>query len=739
MAGNRQVYEQAMHQGTNYAWDRQWAKAVQEYRRAVAEFPREVPAHTALGQALVHAGQAQEALEVYQRAARLAPNDPDALARVAEVQEQLGDQAGAVQTWLHAADLHLRRQAVESAIQVWQHLVQVAPATLAAHERLAKAYASMDQTRKAARQYLNLAVARQEVGESEQAAEACQKALELDPRNAQVLTALDALQQGRSLIEALQTESDDAFMAASEIPSDEAGAVYNPAQMTRERALTELAGALLEDSDPTGMERTALLLQGIDCQSRGDVEAAIGNYEQALRGRRHHVATHFNLGMLYQQALRFDEAVTQFERAVDDPDYALGAHFALGECLRALGRHDEALVHFVQVLKLADLSTVGPENADELRQVYAALAYRYADSENRDDAVVFINSVGAFLSGEHWEDKLFNTRQQLNRLSDGGFISLAEVLVVSDFERILASMVKSLDYSERGMLRSAAEECMWAVEHAPDYLPLHLQLGKFFMQANRVETAIGKYLFVADTFAARDEVDQAMGLYEQVLGMAPMDLNVRHKLITLLQEHNKVDEALEHRLALADAYYELAQIESSREQYAQALDLASRLADGQSWTARILHRLGDIDLQRLDWRGAIDVYLKLKAAVPGDQKARQRLVELYLNLQRQAEAVKELDELIGFYRHRGDITKALEVIEGLVETRPEELELHKRAAQLYVEAGDKQSAISHLDAMGELQLQAGQVQEATATIKAIIALGPESAEAYRQLLEQISQ
>jgi hypothetical protein len=35
-------------------------------------------------------------------------------------------------------------------------------------------------------------------------------------------------------------------------------------------------------------------------------------------------------------------------------------------------------------------------------------------------------------------------------------------------------------------------------------------------------------------------------------------------------------------------------------------------------------------------------------------------------------------------------------------------------------------------------LQLGHVQEAVATIKAIIALGPENVDAYRQLLEQIT-
>ncbi len=738
MAGNRQIFEQAMRQGTNYAWDRQWEKAVAEYQRAIAEFPQEAPAYTALGRALVHAGRAQEALEVYQRAARLTPEDPLALARVAELQEKLGDRAGAVQTWLHTADLHLRRRAVDAAVQVWQHLVRVAPDTLAAHERLAKAYVNLGQPRKAVRQYLRLAAIYQQQGQGEGATAACKSALELDPRNAEVLTALDALQHGGALIELVKDEPAEAFLTPLEARSDRVGAAASPVEMTRQKALKELASALLEDTGKGGLELTALLSQAIDFQTRGDMDAAIVSYERALAAGGQYVAARFNLGLLYQEMLRFEEAVEQFQRVLDDPSYALGAHFALGECLRALGRLDEALAHFIEVLEQVDLSSVGSESAAELRRAYDALAHHFAVSEDRDAMVTFINALAGFFGGERWEERATETRRQLDRLSDNGVISMAEILALPDFERVLASMGRSQTCFEQGMLRSASEECLWAIEHAPDYLPLHLRLAKYLLQTNQVEEAIEKYLFVADVFAVREEMDQAMALYERVLSLAPMNLGVRHKLVQLLQDHNMLEQALEHRLALADAYYELAQIESSREQYTQALSLAPRLTDRKKWTAHILHRLGDIDLQRLDWRSAVEVYSQLKAAVPEDEKARQQLVGLYFNLQQQARAVAELDELIGLCRRQGNLAKALEIVERLAETRPEELELHKRAAQLCVETGNKKDAIAYLDTMGELQLQAGRAQEAVATIKAIIALGPENVDAYRQLLEQIA-
>jgi tetratricopeptide (TPR) repeat protein len=662
VAGNRQVFEQAMRQGTNYAWDRQWDKAITEYERAVAEFPDAAPAYTALGQALVYAGQHKDALRVYQRAARLTPEDPLALARVAELQEQTGDLTGAVKTWLHTADLHLRRRSVDIAVQVWQHLVEVAPQTAAAHERLAKAYAGMEQTRKAVRQYLHLAAIHQTAGQDEKAQAACQKALKLDPRDQEVLTALEALQEGHSLAELIEIKRTATAYSSLEAGSDEQKRAINPVEMARQHALAKLADALLDDTNVEDLALIGALMRAVDCQTRGDIEAAIQNYETAIEQGVGHAAAYFNLGLLYQEQLEFKDAIQQFERAVADEDFALGADFALGECWRALGGVDQAAVHFMMVLQRLDLSTASPEHAVALQRTYQGLIRRIQSRDSDGTVGNFVNALVDFLSGENWEERVIQTRHRLDRLGGDRVISLAEIVTLPDSEQVLSSMIKSKEYLEEGMLRSASEECLWAIEHVPNYLPLHLHLAQLFMQGNQLNIGISKYLFVADTYASRGEMDEARGLYEAVLRVAPMDLDVRQKLIVLLKKHHLYEQALEHQLALADAYYELAQIEASREQYDQALQMAARLPNRQKWAAQILHRLGDIDLQRLDWRAAVEVYSQLKTVVPEDVRARQRLVELYFNLQRRPQAVAELDDMIKRFREGRDLPKALQFV-----------------------------------------------------------------------------
>ncbi len=743
MAGREDVYQEAIRRGHSFAWEGKWEEAAAEYRRALAEFPQDPKATAGLGLAYLKLGRLQDALEVYQHLARLAPNDPAILQKVADLQERLNQTHEAAQTLLLAAELQVRRQGLQKTLPLWERAVQLAPDIPQPHERLARAYHQLGQSRKAVRAYLNLASVYQAVGQVEKAEEACQRALEMDPHNTDVLNALDAIRYGEPLLavsSALQPspaeEAMDLFGAPEE--EEEGPESESPVEATRQKALTELASALLEETlAEQSPEAEALLIQAIDYQTRGEAEKAIAAYEQAVQAGADRPAIHFNLGLLYQQALRFDEAVEQFNLAVQHPEYAMGSYFALGECLRAQGRIGEALKYFLEVLKLVDLSTVRPEQAEELLQVYDGLTASYT-AKDEETIIQFINALVEFLSGKGWERKAQKARRQLDSVAeDGRLVSLAEILAVPNPEQVLESLALIRQYQQQGMLYTAKEECFWAIQQAPDYLPLHLYLANIFLQENELERAVAKYLAIADTYSVRGEVHQAMRLYRQVLEIAPMDLDVRTRLIELLVSHGEVEQALEEYLALANTYFELAQMERARSTYQEALQLASRSPNEKAWKVRILHRLGDIDMQLIDWRQAVKVYQQICQLDPEDEKARLRLMTLYTRLGRRQDALSQLDTLLAAYRAQGKTQKIHAVLEEAVENHPDDQDLRKRLARAYLESGMREKAIEQLDALGELQLEAGRIQEAIVTIRAIIALNPENVEAYRQLLGQL--
>ncbi len=745
MAGNRAIYEEALRTAAARAWEQRWDEAIAAYERALAEFPDDPDALSGLGVVLSRMGRHEEALSALRRAVDKMPDNPVFQEQLARALEHAGQNQEAAQAYLRAADLHLQHQAWRIALARWKDAVRVDPQNVQAHANLLRFYLSQRNTEAALEEYCILARIYQARGEQEKALELCQYALRLDPRNPEVLALMDALRFG------LRPPSDTGPLLLLEEETkaeEEEPERCSPVEEARRMALSQLAEVVFEETPPqTGplilkplskREIDALISRAIDAQARGDVEEAIECYEEVLKGGVIQPAIHFNLGLLYQQQLRFEEAIAQFQQSVTDPQYRLGSLFALGECYRALGRMDEALAHFLEVLKIVDLGTVREEQAGDLIRLYDELAQTYAARGEREQAIEFINSLIAFLSEKGWEDKVAEARERLDMLSrEGPVLSLAEILSAPGSERILQSIGLAQEYQRRGYYRAAMEELFRAISRAPTLLPVHRQVGETLVTMGREDQAIAKFLTIADTYRARGNFFQAVAMYERALKLAPMNIPARAKLIDLLVSHGEIDRALEHYLFLGDTYYQMAQWEQAREKYSEALQLAPRGSPERRWEVKILHRIGDIDLQRIEWRRALSVYERIRDLAPDDEKARLTLIDLYERLGRPDRALAELDALIQQYLQKGKGDKVIAILEDRVRERPSSIPLRARLAQLYLNARRVQDALRELDVLGDLQLQAGRVQDAIATVRLILRLNPPNADAYRQLLQQL--
>jgi tetratricopeptide (TPR) repeat protein len=287
------------------------------------------------------------------------------------------------------------------------------------------------------------------------------------------------------------------------------------------------------------------------------------------------------------------------------------------------------------------------------------------------------------------------------------------------------------------MLMTAAEECFRAIQKAPSYLPLHVRLGDIFLKQAHTQEAVTKYLVVSDVYQMRGDSQQAINIYQRVLRLAPMDVKVRTKLIDLLIIRGEVEQALEQYLTLADVYYQLAQVDQSLEKYNEALRLASSSADENAWKVNVLHRMGDIYNQRVDWAQATMAYESIAALSSDDERAQLALVDLYFKQGENEKALESLDSLLGTYQSTGKTQQVLTVLREAVQTRPEEMGLRARLAAAFARQGMASEAIAEYDALGEMQLEAGLREEAARTIQTIISLRPDDIEGYRRLYSQI--
>jgi tetratricopeptide (TPR) repeat protein len=304
-------------------------------------------------------------------------------------------------------------------------------------------------------------------------------------------------------------------------------------------------------------------------------------------------------------------------------------------------------------------------------------------------------------------------------------------------DTILSSVTLSQEYVKRGALTAATEVCYQAIESAPTYLPLHLRLAEIFVEDGRVEDAVSKYQAVAELYLVREEPRLATGVYKRMLRLTPLDVVARSRLIDLLISSGEIDQALEQYLALADAYYQLAQVDKALEKYNEAMRLVMRSSDEKAWQMRLLRKMGDIQMRRADWRAAIAIYHKITKLAPDDERARLQLIDLSYKLGGDKEADKVVKAMLQDFHALDQDERALALLQEAVRLHPGQMALRARMARAYIDVGMREEAIAELDMLGELQLDAGLREQAMATVRLIISLGPKNVDAYQHLLTQL--
>ncbi len=744
MATNRTRFEEALNKGHSHSWDQQWKEAIESFEIAVQENPKEPAPYAGLGMAHQELKNFADALENYKLAARYSRGNIIYLRKVADMQDKLGRRGEAGKTYMAIGEMELDRRNLKEAMENWQHAVELDNNLLRAHQRLAAIHRRQKDVHPAIRSYLEIARILQMQGEKEKALKACQLALQLGPRDRRILTAIEKIKQGTPLMESAplteldQKESTGLLNRIGGKEKREETAV--PVRDARRLAMSELAGSLFSDSDDGTSESNMAQLQldgliskALDYQQRGLVDEAIANYEPALQAGADSPAIHFNLGILYQDKLRFEEAIEQLEMSAESHDFRLASCYALGESYRARGRSEKAVENFIEVLKIVDLATVQHGQADRLIELYENLADSLVTGGKREQAGSFANALVDFLSKRGWEDKAKQARNRLDTISDAGVMILGDVLT-SGSNNVLEALYLSQEYTRRGMFSTAIDETFQAIQISPHYLPAHIQLGEILGRQGRNEAAAQKFTAVANTFIVREDINGAIITFERVLDMMPLNVKTRLRLIDLLKGRGQIDRSLEHYMIIGDSYYQLAQIPKARETYKKALKLVPRATDEKEWQIRILQAIANIDMERFEWKRALIGYKELRKLNPEDEWSAITLVSLYYRTGQRVNAVRELDKYMKQLVRSGRSNKVLGILEDMVQRQPADTNLAERLYKLYLQQDRKADAIRLLDGLGEAQLEDGNETGARKTIEKILTLNPPNAESYEQLL-----
>ncbi|MBN1370535.1 MAG: tetratricopeptide repeat protein [Anaerolineaceae bacterium] len=768
MAGNQQAYQKAMNQGHSAAWDQDWKEAAKFYRAALEEFPDNPQGLSSLGLAYFELQDYENSQECYLQATNLAPADPVPQEKLARIFERMGKLKEAMEASLRAAELHLKGRDVDKAIDNWQHVLSLNPDHLSTRQRLAAVYEKTGKRAEAVIEYIATASIFQRNGDLTRALKAVEYASQMMPESQDARFALSTLRSNQMLPKPARPKGGTGPVRMASVKSlgqeDEDGEKKaDPVEEARQKAMVLLAGLLFDQGDevsdsPTarrglgaltrgdtgtlrsGHDRTRIVLhvgQAIDSLTQNDESQASKELERALDLGLRNPTAYFILGLL-QQGRDNDRSLRYLQEAQRHPDYDLACNLLIGQMSQQAGALNEAATAYMQALCLADARVVDPDRAEELRQAYEPLIDAQSSETDTEILKNICTTVANQINRPGWQQYLLMARQQMGAVPEGAPLQpVAEMILESRGSQVVEAMAAVRTLASKGMTRTAMEEAFFALQFAPTYLPLHVQIGEMLLQEQHVDEAVRKFMLVADLQSVRGETGRAVRSLKRILTVAPMDLRVRERLITLLVSQGKVDAALAEYMDLAEMYYRLAELDKARQTYLTALTLAQKSQDNRTWGVDILMKVADIDMQRLNLRQAVRIYEQVRTIQPDNVAVRSQIVLLNLRLGQEAVALGEVDAFLQLAESSGRRELGIEFLNDLLVEHGTNLTLRKRLADLYARSGQVQEAVTQLDVVAGAYLDQGQTLEAINMMETIIALQPTNVEEYKNALQAL--
>lgn len=395
--------------------------------------------HNSLGIVLKAQGKYEAAVEHYQQALALKPNQPEVLSNLGNALKETGQ--------------------LEAAIAAYQQAIAINP--------------------NYAEAYNNLGIAYKEQNDLAGAIACYEQAIRLKPNYPESHHNL-------GIILRLQNQLDEAiayFQQAIAFKPTYAEAYISLGSTLQQQGQFEAAIAQYQrliEIKPDSADGYNNL--GLAYQQQQQVEAAIAAFQQALALRPQFPGVRNNLGNLLLEANRLDEAIASYAQAIEQrPNYPEAIN-NLGNALQQKGDLDAAIEQYRQALELRPnfveaLSNLGAVLKDKHQLEESIACLEQAIALNPDIAEV--------------QNNLGNAYQEQKRVEDAIACYRKALALKPEMAEVRSNLGNMLQYI--GEFEEAFEHFAAAIAAQPDFAGAYNNLGIAYRNAGRVEDAFAAY------------------------------------------------------------------------------------------------------------------------------------------------------------------------------------------------------------------------------------------------------
>ncbi len=772
MTEHKPELKELLSKGNSAAWDKNWNDAAVYYQQVLDIAPDNFKALTNIGLAYYEMREFQEALNAYSSAVSLDADDPAPYEKMFLIFKDMGQSSDAVKYALRAAESHLKNEDIQKAIENWKRVNEIDIQNIKAHARLGMVYERLGKFKLAVSEYINTASLLQFTGNNEKAAESIERALQCSPDNIIALRAKEILHQGRQLPlpePIVKDPGEEIILGADllEAPKPPEPTVYeNPIVEAVDKAMVELAEALFEEQiqvkgekvnqgrdldsalswnaegDPGLTDDSMVKLhvsQAIEHYSTGNEKEAAGHIKSAIDDGYSNPAAYFLLGFLFTNLGRMESSSRWLTKSVAHADYALASRLLPANYYSSTDMWNEASKEYLEALRIADTSLVDKDDVEDLIHLYEVMMDDLEQQEGDEAYIEMSKHIEDMLLRPNWRETLTDLRAK-GSLEDGVLLPQIDALLDDRRSQIMSVHRDIQNLAKDGYYGAAMEKAFFALRSAPSFLPLHVTIGDILVDQNKLSGAVTKYLAVADVYAVQGKTERALVMLRKVIDLQPMNIEIRQRQIDLLEEFGKKEEAIQEYINLAEVFFPLAELDSARTSYSRALALAKTISDDGDdggWRMKLLLKLADIDIQRLDWESAIETFEEICDISPRYEKASVSIVDLNFRLGNKTPAEKEISRYIMLFDPESEADNVRDYLILLKEEVSNEDYIFRQLAAHYQKLGQTELAITELDGLGDMLLEAGNKGAAVEVIQEIVNLNPPNIEAYQKLLGQL--
>lgn len=672
--------------------------------------------------AMARAGRNEHAIEVYERLLTLLPDSVEVMAALAPIYRASGRADAYERLASRLGELHLAAGRAGDALALYQEIAQRAPHDLAAWERLAGLYKSLDRIDEAVDAHRRIYEIHRAQRRLDQARKALEAALALRPGDGEMLESLG------DLCLALSRRPEGISWLAQAAQAHHAAARHERAR--------DLAQRILK-LDPLNLDVRRLLGEALE--QLGDRPAAMEEYMQAARG--------------YAEAYQNEQGIAILCHLLSlDPSRAEEREL-YAKLLQREGRVAESVSQHLILLGMVEqhddprraikycrlILAEQPDNP----QAHASLCDIYERTDKLRPALkecewladyyiancAYLDAEQFIRKGLAWfpEDLAMRTR-------------LIDMLVGLDRKSEAGEQLARLaDMAEaRADMRMTEWAMAKACEIEPDNLDHHCRLAEYQDRTGSQSAARLTRLGVIRMLIARERREEAREMAARVVASAAEDEALRLEIAELF-ELNGMNEAA------AAQYHQLARMTLAREQcelarqYARhAVDLEPRLTAARETLIEALRAMRELNeaveecdrLQEIheasgEWDGALRALQTMIDMVPSRPEPRRRLVSLYRKMRREDAMIEQLRRLAEIYVNSGEVIGAIESLRELLDARPDDTAARTRYIDLYTQLGDESQLWEDYLHLARGCVQKGKLVEATRAYEKVIVINPE--------------